>query len=198
MTADSDRLKKQKASVRVQMTAIRDAMPQIDRDRKSALVAERLVPLLEGRRTVMVFLSFRTEISTAPIAERLTAEGHELALPQIVRPVPEGPKEITPVAWTPGEPLVEAAFGIDLPADLRPIPEVDIDAVLIPGLAYDRSGYRIGYGGGFYDRFLPRLRPGVPRIGIGFHEQVVSEVPHGAIDERLDLLVTDAGVLRFD
>lgn len=198
MSEDAGRLKKQKASVRVQMTAIRDAIPEVDRARKSALVAERLEPLLEGRDTVMIFLSFRSEISTEAIADRLVGAGHGLALPQIVRPEPEALKEIMPVAWSPGEPLVAAEFGIELPADLRPIPAQSIDAVLIPGLAFDRGGYRVGYGGGFYDRFLPTLLPGVPRIGIAFHEQVVSEVPHGSIDAPLDLLVTDAEVLRFD
>jgi 5-formyltetrahydrofolate cyclo-ligase len=71
-----------------------------------------------------------------------------------------------------------------------------IDAVLVPGLAFDRSGGRIGYGGAYFDRYLRRIPAAAPRIAIGFGMQVVDRVPMAEHDERVDLVVTDAGVIR--
>ena len=72
----------------------------------------------------------------------------------------------------------------------------DLDAVLVPGVAFDRGGARIGYGGGFYDRFLARTRNGVPAIAIGFALQVVEAVPEGRIERRVDTIVTEDEVIR--
>jgi 5-formyltetrahydrofolate cyclo-ligase len=65
-----------------------------------------------------------------------------------------------------------------------------------PGLAFDRQGRRLGYGGAYYDRYLTRLEPHAVRIGIGFDEQVVEEVPVEPTDEPVDVIVTDGGVIR--
>jgi 5-formyltetrahydrofolate cyclo-ligase len=67
-----------------------------------------------------------------------------------------------------------------------------VDLVVTPGLAFDRRGYRVGYGGGFYDRYLARLRPNAARTAIGFSFQVVEEVPADPGDERVHLVVTEA------
>jgi 5-formyltetrahydrofolate cyclo-ligase len=71
-----------------------------------------------------------------------------------------------------------------------------IDLVVTPGLAFDRRGRRLGYGGGHYDRFLRRLPPSTIRVGIGFAAQVVDRVPAGPTDEPLDALVTEEGLIR--
>ena len=78
-----------------------------------------------------------------------------------------------------------------LPED-EPDPRVP-DVVLVPGLAFTRTGERLGQGGGWYDRFLPRVRPGCTAIGLAFDEQVVAELPTEPHDRRLDALVTDRG-----
>jgi len=78
----------------------------------------------------------------------------------------------------------------------RPVPLGEIDAVIVPAAVWGEDGYRIGYGGGYYDRFLDRL-PSAVRIGFGFEMQVVPEVPRSDNDLPVDILVTDARVRRF-
>jgi 5-formyltetrahydrofolate cyclo-ligase len=98
-------------------------------------------------------------------------------------------------AWMPGAPLVAGGFGAMVPAAeaAELVPEV----LIVPMLAFDRQGYRLGYGGGFYDRTLAALRAAGPvrAIGLAFAGQEVAAVPRGPWDVALDLIVTEAGVV---
>lgn len=150
-----------------------------------------------GRRPPAVvsgFLPIGHEIDPAPLMQRLLAEGYRLALP-----VMEGKgKPLVFRAWAPGEPLAETMWGIR-----EPLPDtetLDPDIVLGPLLAFDAAGYRLGYGGGFYDRTLARLRALKPivSIGIAFDEQQVDAVPHVDYDERLDWILTPSGPRKCD
>ena len=140
------------------------------------------------------FLPIGQEIDPAPLMQRLAGEGYRLALP-----VMEGKgNPLVFRAWTPGDPLDETTWGIR-----EPLPEaetLDPDIVLGPLLAFDRLGYRLGYGGGFYDRTLARLRALKPivSIGIAFDEQQVDAVPHVDYDERLDWILTPSGPLKCE
>ena len=95
--------------------------------------------------------------------------------------------------WSPGEPTRPGVWGIPMPAE--DAPEVEPDVLLVPLLAYDRTGYRLGYGGGFYDRTLAHLRQRkrITAIGVGYSGQELEAVPHGAMDEPLDYVLTEAG-----
>lgn len=98
--------------------------------------------------------------------------------------------------WTPGAAMVPGDFGAAIPAEGAWIePEV----LIVPLLAFDRRGFRLGYGGGFYDRTLERLRARGPVLAIGFafSAQEVDEVPTDPTDQRLDALVTERGLVRF-
>ncbi|HEX9124051.1 MAG TPA: 5-formyltetrahydrofolate cyclo-ligase [Actinomycetota bacterium] len=188
----ADRLKRDKRALRARIRALRDALPPPDRDRYSATIARGLfeLPEMVTATTVMVFSSFGSEVDTAPILERLVAEGRHAALPRVAN------GEVEPVAYRPGGSMRVASFGAMEPIDGEPIPPEDIDVVVTPGVAFDRRGHRVGYGGGFYDRFFRRTRPDVVRVGIGFGLQVVDAVPHGGADVPVDLIVTDEGVVR--
>lgn len=185
-------LREAKRGLRSAVRAARDALAPGERAERSRRIARRLLGLreLEGARTVMVFASFGSEVDTAPILAGLARRGLRLALPRIV----DG--EVAALAYRPGDPLVPAAMGVPEPAGGTPVPEAEIDVVVTPGVAFDRAGYRLGYGGGFYDRFLRRVRPRVPRVGVAFALQVVPEVPHDEGDERVDLVVTEDEVIR--
>lgn len=138
------------------------------------------------------FLAIGDEIDPAPLMQRLIGEGYRLCLP-----VMEGKgKPLVFRAWSPGEPLAETTWGIREPLPAAPV--LDPDIVLGPLLAFDRDGYRLGYGGGFYDRTLARLRALKPivSIGIAFDEQKVDAVPHVDYDERLDWILTPTGPLK--
>lgn len=103
----------------------------------------------------------------------------------------------------PGEPITapfiewcrSAGKAVALPEDDPPADPHTIDVVILPGTAFTEDGHRLGQGGGWYDRFLPRTRPECTWIGVGFEPQVLSAVPVEAHDVRLHLVVTDAGAI---
>lgn len=80
---------------------------------------------------------------------------------------------------------------------LRPVEPEDIEIVLVPGLAFDRKGNRLGYGMGYYDRFLKKLNPGAIKIGLAFSFQILQEVPVGPLDHSLDLIITDEEIITL-
>lgn len=188
----SHRLKQAKRELRRTVLARRDAIPARERAERSRRIADRVLALPEvlEARTATVFWSFGSEVETAPLIERLHGAGARVALPRIES------GDLVAVVYAPGDPTRPTPFGAMEPAGGE-IAEVDeIDVVVAPGVAFDRGGRRVGYGGGFYDRFLVRLRFGVPVISIAFALQVVDEVPQGRMDRRVDAIVTEDEVIR--
>ena len=147
---------------------------------------------LEPAAIVSGFSAIRDEIDPEPLLTRLAAKGHRLCLP-----VMQG-KGLPLVfrAWEPGDEMASATWGIAEPLPSQPLYEPDV--VLVPLLAFDAQGYRLGYGGGFYDRSLQRLRKLKPivAVGIGFDEQKIDAVPHLDYDQPLDWVLTPSGPLR--
>ncbi len=186
------RLRAIKRALRREILAARDALGAGERAARSRRIAERVLalPELRGARTVMAFASFGSEVDTRPLLEALAERGLRLAVPRVV----DG--GLVPVAYVPGDPLEGSSFGVPEPTTGAPIPPAEIDLVVAPGLAFDRSGARVGYGGGFYDRFLRTLPPGVPRIAVAFAIQVVPQVPRGGSDVPVDAIVTELEVIR--
>jgi len=138
------------------------------------------------------FAAINDEINPAPLMTWLQAEGFRLALP-----VMQGKgKPLLMRAWTPGDAMNAAAWGIAEPMDDKPA--VDPDILLVPLLAFDARGYRLGYGGGFYDRTLQRLRKLKPivAVGLAYDELRVDAVPAESYDERLDWVLTPSGPLH--
>jgi 5-formyltetrahydrofolate cyclo-ligase len=95
------------------------------------------------------------------------------------------------VAFRLGYPVRTAPYGAAEPRSPDDVPPESIDVVVVPGLAFDRQGYRVGYGRGYYDRFLPRTRADARRVGIAFSMQTVEDVPHGDADQPVDSLMTE-------
>jgi 5-formyltetrahydrofolate cyclo-ligase len=138
------------------------------------------------------FSAIRDEIDPTPLLARLAAEGHGLALPVL-----QGKgRPLVFRNWTPGDRLAAGQWGIAEP--LPDQPEVYPDVLLVPLLAFDDHGYRLGYGGGFYDRSLAGLRSRKPiiAVGIGYDEQRIDAVPHLDYDQRLDWVLTPSGPIR--
>jgi len=138
--------------------------------------------------TVAGYRPIRGEIDPTPLMETFLCEQVRLCLPCVTGP----DKPLTFRSWSPGDPLRKAAFGVEEP--LESAPEVSPDLVLAPVLAFDESGRRLGYGGGFYDRTLAALRAqrAVSAVGLAFDGQKRDRVPAGSRDERLDWVVTEA------
>jgi 5-formyltetrahydrofolate cyclo-ligase len=139
------------------------------------------------------FSPMKSEISPLPLLRRLADAGLSLALPVVTgRGQP-----LVMRAWSFGAPLVSGVWGIrEPPADA---PELYPDILIVPLLAFDRRGYRLGYGGGYYDRTIARLRTMKPvtAVGIAFSAQQIEDVPITPRDERLDLVLTEAGTIDF-
>jgi len=186
----SDDLKRRKRALRREVRARRDALPPEERERLGQAVARNLLTLPEVRQasTVMAFSSFGSEVDTRPIIEQLARDGRRVVLPRV-----EG-RTIVPVGYRSGDPVKPSSFGALEPAGGDPVRPEEIDVVIVPGLAFDRRGHRVGYGGGFYDRFLGRLRPDALTVSICFSVQVVDEVPNGRGDRPVDLVVTEEGL----
>ena len=192
MTTSAD-LKRAKRAVRARVLAARDAMSASERDRATARIVDHVLSLPEVGRasTVMAFWSFGSEPDTAPLIEALDPRGVRVALPRIVG------GDIEAYAYAPGDAVTATSFGASEPSTGEALDPSVIDVVVTPAVAFDRSGRRVGYGGGFYDRFFPRTRPETLRVGVGFDLQLVDEdLPSGHFDLGLDLVVTESGVIR--
>ena len=188
----SGELKRRKRALRKSVSAARDEIPATERARLSEAIAERLagLPEVAAATSVMVFSSLGSEVQTEPIIGRLASRGVRVLLPRTVE------REMEAVPYAPGDPVTIATFGAKEPREGEPVDPRTIDVVVVPGLAFDPRGYRVGYGGGFYDRFLKRTRPGVEKIGICFALQVLDEVPHGRMDLPVSRVVTEEDVIE--
>lgn len=192
---NSGELKRAKRDVRRRMLAIRDAMPERERSRVGAAIAKRFLalPEVEGASTVLGFWSFGSELPTGPIIDALCARGTHVALPRIVA------GELEARAFRPGDDVTATSFGAYEPAGGALVHPDEIDVVAVPAVAFDRACRRIGYGGGFYDRFLPTLHPDSVRIGIGYGVQLMAEgesLPASHFDLMVDLVITESEIVR--
>jgi 5-formyltetrahydrofolate cyclo-ligase len=147
---------------------------------------------VEGGAIVSGFASLPDEFRIWPLLRRLSRDGRRLALP-----VMQGKaKPLVFRAWAPGDALDRGVWGIGEPKADKP--ELEPDILLVPLLAFDRRGWRLGYGGGFYDRTLAALRARRPiaAVGLAYDEQQVDAVPHLDYDQRLDWMLTPSGPIR--
>lgn len=176
-----------KAAARKAAFAARKAAFAAGQGQAAALLADLLAR--QGGRPLAGYMAMRTEIDPA---EAMAAHTGPVGVPVILGPG----QPLKFREWTPGCALVEGEFGARIPAEGAWIePEV----VVVPLVGWDRRGYRLGYGGGFYDRTLELLRARRPTLAIGFAfaAQELPEVPIEPTDQRLDAIVTEAGVLTF-
>ncbi|MFQ5954370.1 MAG: 5-formyltetrahydrofolate cyclo-ligase [Kiloniellales bacterium] len=180
----------EKQAMRTAALKRREAAFAVDPDAGERLAAWCLeVRWLAPEAAVSAYWPKGSELDPRPLMHRLHERGHVCLLPVMVgrrRP-------LVFRRWHPGARLVEGGFRV-----LTPGPEAAEgvpDVVLCPLLAFDRRGYRLGYGGGYYDRTLHALRRAgaVTAIGIGYAAQEVPAVPHNTTDQPLDGIVTEAG-----
>ncbi len=182
----------EKAELRVAAQVRRDALPADTRKAAAETIAARKFPLAIAPDTIVSgFMPLKSEINPLPLLQKLAEAGARLALPAIAgrgRP-------LIMRAWEFGAPLDRGQWGIREP---KPdAPEVEPDILLVPLLAFDRAGYRLGYGAGYYDMTIHRLRALKPvtAVGIAFAAQEVPKIPTTPRDERLDLVLTEREVI---
>jgi len=193
---DVDLIAQAKQAARVQA---REARARYHAERgpaAAASIASHLLSLLPDLRpgplTIAGYHPKGDEADVLPALSALANAGQATALPVVMgRAWP-----LVFRLWRPGHPLVPGAFRIMEPMGDAPLVQPDI--VLVPLLAFDQAGYRLGYGGGFYDRTLEVLRAEAPTlaVGIGYAGQGVDKLPIDAYDQKLDWIVTEQGAWR--
>lgn len=188
-------LRAAKRSVREQAIAARDAMPVAARAAASAAIAARIValPSFAAARTMLVTLPFRSEWDTRLVVDRALAAGKTVVSPRVdpvarmlsLHRIADLVRDVAPGYRHIPEPLEHCAV----------VAGAEVDWVLVPGVAFDIAGRRLGYGGGYYDRLLPLLPADATRIAGAYEIQIVAAVPFGPHDLTVDAIVTETRVV---
>jgi len=186
-----------KADIRKQVLARRDALSADERRVLSDRITARLLglPAYQEAACVMAYLTFGSELETAAFVADLQARHKRLVLPRVergsrmlaLREVRDLEHDIESGVWGIRQPRADRG---------RDASPADIDFVLMPGVAFTRKGARLGYGGGFYDRFIKALSRRPPLVAAAFELQVLDELPMSDTDQWMDRIVTESAEYR--
>ncbi len=184
----------QKAEIRRQVLAKLAAMGDEQRHEGSVAACARLMTLevFQHASVVMLYMPLASEVDLTPVAIRCFQTGKTVCVPL----VDWKRRDMEPVEVTSFDDHVMEVdeHGLRMPRGGAPIPPDLLDLVVVPGLAFDAHGHRLGRGGGYYDRFLGRLRRTAATVGLGFDVQITDEVPVNDGDVSVDIVVTDRRV----
>lgn len=149
------------------------------------------LPVFVAARVVALYQAVRGEVPTDLILQQTLRAGKRAALPRV------GRAGLEFVVVDESSELVPGAFGILEPADGEVLSLADIDLMALPGVAFDRRGQRLGYGKGYYDRYLHRVGAHCALVGLAYACQVAERLPAEAHDVHVDCLITETATLRF-
>ena len=188
-------LHQRKAALRAEVLAERDALPLPQRKARSQAITATIaaLPAFRAAASVLLTASMGSEVETGGLIAQTLAGGQILLLPLVNKE--SRMLELYEVVDTDTQ-LVRGTYGIAEPRPdrCRRAAYAEVDWVLVPGVVYADDGFRIGYGGGYYDRLLPLLPPAVARVSAAFGLQRRPVVPHGVHDQKIDLVVTESDV----
>jgi 5-formyltetrahydrofolate cyclo-ligase len=187
---DAAALRAWRREQRTRLLADRQALTTPAHRTASRAVSERLAEVLQTPRPAIVgaYWPIRREFNPLPLLQQLIDTGVRVALPSILQK--NAPLEFR--LWRPGDRLAVGVYDIPYPAEGE---AVTPDTLVIPLVGYDLAGYRLGYGGGYYDRTVPMLSPCPRLIGLGFSGAQLQTIYPQAYDIRMDCIVTDAATL---
>ncbi|MCF8056087.1 MAG: 5-formyltetrahydrofolate cyclo-ligase [Desulfocapsa sp.] len=180
--------------LRQETLARRDTLSGAEQQKKSKLIMERITKLaqFQSAATIFTYVAFRSEVATRPLIDFMLERGKRVVVP--VTLVKE--RDLLPISIS--DPEQELAPGYcSIPEPIAAIRESQlvspdtIDLVLLPGSVFDERGGRMGYGGGYYDRFVSLKAPQAMRIGLAYELQVVRRAPLQEHDELLDMILTE-------
>jgi 5-formyltetrahydrofolate cyclo-ligase len=186
---DPAAVKAWRRSERQRLLALRTGVTPVLRREWGREIEVRLRTVLAERPgiTLGVYWPFQAEFDPRPLVDRLIAADFATALPVVVDK--KGPLEYR--RWRPGEPLIDGVWGIPIPQKR----EITLPhAVLAPLVGFDQQCYRLGYGGGYFDRTLAALAPRPLAIGVGFELSQLDTIHPQDFDIPMDLIVTEAGL----
>ncbi len=180
-----------KAELRKQVRRIRKTIPRASRDERSRRIVTRLTEFdaLDPARCIAVFQPMREEVDIGELRTMLHQRGTRVALPRVDEELGIVMHEVARDTA-----LVETRFGVQEPSPDLPVAD-DIDVVIVPALAFDPRGYRIGYGRGYYDRYLSE-NPRALRVGVAFDFQLLVDLPRAKHDVPVHFIVTDKRLIE--
>lgn len=186
--------KGEKSRIREMARKRRDSLAASDVEAKSKEIALKLMALEEyGKaKAVMFYAAKGSEVQTKELIKAALKEGRKVLLP--ITNTAAGELEAAEIRDYSSD-LKPGAFGIMEPKRKSSVDDEKIDAVIVPGLAFDIEGHRLGYGLGYYDKLLHRLA-NAARIGLAYGFQVLEKLPRESHDERMGIIVTESGVIR--
>jgi 5-formyltetrahydrofolate cyclo-ligase len=186
-----------KAELRKRMRGLRGALPKAARAERSKRIVERLLACepMVGARSIGLFwpMEHQHEVDLRPIVPSLRAAGARIALPAMDSALPPFALRFV----NEETPLEQNALGFCAPGPECPL-ATEVDVVVVPALAIDLRGHRLGYGAGYYDRLLPGIAPPAVAVAVAFDVQLVAEIPEMPWDVAVSWLVTDARCVRCE
>jgi len=191
-------MEEDRQDLRKRILGARDRLSGQERHEKSIAVMNNFWSLPERQQwsTLFIYVNFRSEVETLEIIKRCLKAGVRVAVPLVEASTVS---MIPLLIQDPGKDLVPGYYNIPEPdpEKTRRIEPAEIDAAVIPGSVFDIHGGRLGYGGGYYDRFLVNRAPQARRIGFAFELQVIDRVPVAAHDQPLDILITEKRIVNI-
>lgn len=165
-------------------------LPEEERRKKSEKIKAHLLthPWFEGAKHIFIYLSFQKEVDTFPIIRESLKAGKTILVPWTVNQ-----QEMIPVVLKKLENLEKGKWGIPQPVEKFPFPREKIDLVILPGLAFDKKGNRLGRGKAFYDRFLSSLSSRIKKVALAYSFQVIDNLPTDHHDIPVEEIITENG-----
>lgn len=186
-----------KKEIRKKILELKDKLPIETIQDKSNTIFNQLnrTEFYTKANNVMLYVSFGSEVMTRPIIDDLLNKGKRVFIPVTV---PETKALVVSELKNYDNDLVVGHFGVMEPKEeaLRPVDPNILDLVIVPGVVFDIEGYRIGYGGGYYDRFIPRLSNKTITISLAFHMQLIDTVPTSEYDKAVDYIITEKQFIK--
>lgn len=176
-----------KETLRKKALGYRDGLIAVERKQKSAEILRKLeaLPEFDEAKHVLLYYPKGSEVETMHLLDRM--KDKKLYLPKLI-----DDRNFVPLLYEGNDRLQDGPYGIPEPLSEQQAPKLDL--ILVPGVAFDRQGVRLGMGKGFYDRFLSGQK-GVLRIGLAFREQILDQLPKEPYDEPVDLIITDQDLI---
>ncbi len=189
--SDDEEIRRAKVALRAEMLRQMRQTEEAARATASRQASERLLALEEIREAelVLFYMAMRTEIDPAEAMAECLREGVRIAVPKV--DVESGELEAIEVVSLADKHFVRDTLGVPVPRHGKLVRVTELDAVVVPGVAFDRAGHRLGRGAGYYDRLLIRLPPRCRTIGFGFGFQLLERVPVDTTDRSVSAVVTD-------
>ncbi|EPY2271547.1 5-formyltetrahydrofolate cyclo-ligase [Clostridium sporogenes] len=180
-----------KAILREKIINVRKSLTLEEKIKKDIIIKDKLqeISLYKESNFIFIYVSLRDEVNTHAIIKEGLKHGKRICVPKVIS-IKEGMVAIEIKDFSE---LIECGqYKILEPKNFENIVDPKkIDLAILPGLAFDNKGGRLGYGGGFYDRFIPKLKKGVPKIALAYDFQILKEVPKDVHDILVDEIIID-------